>query len=85
MNDKNLIYSNTSVTSASGVVSIGRHTDLLSFLNTHETTGAVVKLNGGPYTVLIPPGFVGYTEVHGDFTRFEIITANVVIAVMAFG
>lgn len=85
MNDKNLIYSDTDVTSAAGVVSIGRHTDLVSFLNTHATIGAEVKLNGGPHTVLIPPGFVGYTEVHGDFVKFEIMTADVTLAVMVFG
>ena len=54
MDNDSLVFSNTALTSASGVVSVGRHTSLLKILNTHATTNAVVKLNGGPLTVLVP-------------------------------
>jgi len=87
MSDDTLVFSNTALTSASGVVSIGRHTSLLKILNTHATTNATVKLNGGPLTILVPAinSGGGYLEVHGDYTQMEVVTADVTLAVMAFG
>ena len=87
MSNDTLVFSNTALTSASGVVSVGRHTFLLKILNTHATTNAVVKLNGGPLTVLVPAinSGGGYLEVHGDYTQIEVVTESVTLAVMAFG
>ena len=87
MSNNTLVFSNTALTSASGVVSVGRHTSLLKILNTHATTNAVVKLNGGPLTVLVPAinSGGGYLEVHGDYTQIEVVTESVTLAVMAFG
>ena len=87
MSDDTLVFSNTALTSASGVVSVGRHTSLLKILNTHATTNAVVKLNGGPLTILVPAinSGGGYLEVHGDYTKIEVVTESVTLAVMAFG
>jgi len=87
MIDDTLVFSNTALTSASGVVSIGRHTSSLKILNTHATTNATVKLNGGPLTILVPAinSGGGYLEVRGDYTQMEVVTANVTLAVMAFG
>lgn len=79
-----LVYSSTAVTSADGEVSIERHTSCISFFNTHPTTNAVVKLNGGPREVLIPAG-KNYVEIKGDYTSFEIVTAGVTLAVFAIG
>lgn len=87
MSNYTLVFSNTALTSASGVVSVGRHTSLLKILNTHATTNAVVKLNGGPLTVLVPAinSGGGYLEIHGDYTQIEVVTESVTLAVMAFG
>ena len=87
MSDQNLVYSNTAITSASGAINIGRHTSSIKFFNTHATTDAVVKINGGPLSVLIPSiaGSVGYVELYGDYTTFEVTTASVTLSVIAFG
>jgi len=87
MSDGTLVFSNTGLTSTSGAVSIGRHTDSISIFNTHATTNATVKLNGGPLTVLIPAmtSGGGYVEIDGDYTTIEVVTASVTLAVMAFG
>lgn len=87
MSDGTLVFSNTALTSASGAVSIGRHTRVIKILNTHATTNAIVQLNGGPLTVLIPAinSGGGYLEIDGDYTTIEVVTASVTLAVMAFG
>ena len=79
-----LVYSDTAVTSADGEVSIGRHTSCISFFNTHLSTNAIVKLNGGPREVLIPAG-KNYVEIKGDFTKYQVVTADVTLAVFAIG
>jgi hypothetical protein len=87
MNEGTLVFSNTGLTSANGAVSIGRHTDSIRVLNTHATTDAIVKLNGGPLTILAPAinSGGGYLKIDGDYTTIEVLTANVTVAVMAFG
>ena len=87
MHNGSLVYSNTAVASTDGVVSTGRHTSSIKFLNTHATTNAVVRVNGGPQSVLIPAiaSGGGYVELLGDYTSFEVVTASVTLAVIAFG
>jgi hypothetical protein len=87
MYNGSLVYSNTAVASTDGVVSTGRHTSSIKFLNTHATTNAVVRVNGGPLSVLIPAisSGGGYVELFGDYTSFEVVTASVTLAVIAFG
>ena len=87
MSEGTLVFSNTTLTSANGAVSIGRHTDSIRVLNTHANTNAIVKLNGGPLTILAPAinSGGGYLKLDGDYTTIEVVTANVTIAVMAFG
>lgn len=88
MSEQTLIYSDTAVTSGDGEISVGRHTSSIKFYNASTTTDAVIKLNGGPLTVLIPSltdGNAGYVELYGDYTKFEVVTAGVTVAVMAFG
>ena len=65
-----IIFSDTAVTSASGasgVVSTNGHTKCIHFYNTHATTNATVKLNGGPHQVVIPAinSGGGYVEIEG--------------------
>ena len=87
MDNNSLVYSNTAVASTDGAVSTGRHTSSIKFLNTHATTNAIVKLNGGPGAILVPAisSGAGYLEIHGDYTSFEVVTAGVTLAVIAFG
>lgn len=79
-----IVYSNTAVTSAENEVSINGHTTCVHFINTHSSTNAIVKLNGGPHQVLIPAG-KNYVEVEGDYTKFQVMTAGVTLAVYAIG
>lgn len=83
-----LVYSDTSVTSADSAVSIGHHTDYICFLNKDSNIDATVKLNN-QFSVLIPHsssnGTRLYTKIDGDYTKFEVITANVDLSVFAVG
>ncbi len=83
-----IVFSNTAVTSTSGtsgVVSTNGHTKCIHFYNTHATTNATVKLNGGPHQVVIPAiaSGGGYVEIEGDYTSFQIETSGVTLAVYA--
>lgn len=81
-----MIFSMTDATSADGVVSIGKHTSQIGFMN-QSADFAEVKLNG-IYTVKIGHG---QNEAHfynifdGDYQTFQILTANVVISMYALG
>lgn len=79
-----LVYSNTAVDSTANTITFTGHTSCVYFLNTHASTNAVVKLNGGPHQVLIPAG-KNYVEVEGDYTQFQVMTAGVTLAVFAIG
>ena len=86
--DSGIVFSNTAVTSVSGtagVVSLNTHTSCIHFYNTHATTAATVKLNGGPHEVVIPAkdGGGGYVEIEGDYTKFQVMTASVTLSVYA--
>jgi hypothetical protein len=88
MSEQTLVYSNTGATSTDGEVSVGRHTSSIKFYNSSNATDAVVQVNGGPLRVLIPStaeGNAGYVELYGDYTKYEVITSGVTVAVMAFG
>lgn len=79
-----LVYSDTSVSSTDGEISFNRHTRCVHFINLHASTNAVVRVNGGPHEILIPAG-KNYVELEGDYTKFQVITAGVNIAVFALG
>jgi spore coat polysaccharide biosynthesis protein SpsF (cytidylyltransferase family) len=79
-----IVYTGTAVTSAAGPVSIQRHTKCIHFINLHNSTNAVVRLNGGPHEIVIPAN-KNYVELEGDYTSFEVITAGVTVAVYAIG
>lgn len=79
-----LVYSDTAVTSANGEVSFNHHTKCVHFINLHASTNAVVKVNGGPHQILVPAG-KNYVELEGDYTKFEVLTAGVTVAVFAIG
>jgi hypothetical protein len=79
-----IVHSRTSVDSTANAVLTGSHTHFISFFNTHASTNAVVRLNGGPREVLIPAG-KNYVEIKGDYTSYQVITAGVTLAVFAIG
>jgi len=79
-----ILYSSTGVTSAAGAVSINHHTDAIYFYNTHASTDASIQLNGNR-SILIPAGSKEYVCVPGDYTKFEVTTASVTVAVYAIG
>lgn len=83
MSESTLVYANTAVTSAANAVSINRHTDAIYFMNT-SATDVDIKLNGS-YTVRIGNSTNFYTEIIGDYTTFQIMTANVSVSVYAIG
>lgn len=83
-----LVYSDTAVSSTDGEVSIGRHTYKIAFFNHDNTTNVEIKLNG-QFTVLIPHsptnGSHRYTEIEGDYTKFQVLTAGIDVSVYAIG
>lgn len=79
-----IVYSSTGIDSTANTVTLTGHTKCIHFLNTHASTNAVVKLNGGPHQVVIPAG-KNYVEVEGDYTQFQVVTAGVTLAVFAVG
>ena len=86
MSEDTMVYSSPAVTSADGVVSIGRHTSEIGFMS-QSTEYADVKLNG-KFTIRVGHGQVEahfYNVFRGDYTTFEILTANVTLAVYALG
>jgi len=83
-NGMGIVYSSTGVDSTANTVTLIGHTTSINFLNTHASTNAVIKLNGGPHQVLIPAN-KNYVSVEGDYTQFQVITANVTVAVYALG
>lgn len=85
--NSSLVYSNTAVTSANGEISVGHHTDGIYIMNLDNADNATVLLNG-KYNVLIhhthnQSGI--YTFIPGDYTKFQVITAAVTLAVFAVG
>lgn len=79
-----IVHSTTSVDSTANTVSLGQHTYAIYFFNTHASTNAIVRLNGGPHEILIPAG-KNYVEVKGDYTSYQVVTSGVNLAVFAVG
>lgn len=86
MSEDTLVYSNPNVTSADGVINIGRHTSEVGFMN-QSSDFAEIKLNG-QFTVKIGHGQQEahfYNVFRGDYVTFEVLTANTTISVYALG
>ena len=79
-----IVYSDTAVASTDGEISLSHHTSAIYFHNTHASTAASVKLNGNR-SVLIPAGGTTYVCVPGDYTKFEVTTTSVTLAMYAVG
>ena len=81
-----MIFAMPNVTSADGVVHIGRHTSQIGFMN-QSGDFAEVKLND-QFTVKIGHGQVEahfYNVFDGDYTTFEVLTANTTVSMYALG
>jgi hypothetical protein len=83
MSENTLVYSNTNIVTADGVVNIGQHTGAIYVYN--KGAGDVtIKLNER-YSVLIPAESTEYVEVQGDYTTIEVVTSASAVAVFALG
>ena len=86
MSENTMVFAMTDVDSTDGVISIGRHTSEIGFMN-QSSDFAEIKLNG-KFTVKIGHG---QTEAHfynvfaGDYTTFQVLTANTIISMYALG
>lgn len=81
-----MVFSMVDVTSSNGVVNIGRHTSQIGFMN-QSADFADVKLNG-KFVVKIGHGQAEahfYNVFDGDYTTFEVLTANVTLSMYALG
>lgn len=86
MSENNMIYAAVAVTSADGVVKIGRHTSQIAFMS-QSVDYADIRLNG-IFVIRIGHGQVEahyYNVIDGDYTSFEVLTAGVTLAVYALG
>ena len=86
MSDPTLVFSMTDVTSADGVVQIGRHTSQIAFMNQGDTF-ATIKLNG-KFEVKLGHGQQEahfYNAIDGDYTTFEVITSGDTLSMYALG
>lgn len=81
-----MVFSMPDVSSTDGVVSVGRHTSQIGFMN-QSADYAEVKLNG-KFTVKIGHGQVEahyYNIFDGDYTTFEVLTTGVTLSMYALG
>lgn len=81
-----MVFSMTDVTSANGVVSIGRHTSQIAFMNQGDTF-ATIRLNGR-FDVKLGHGQQEahfYNVIDGDYTTFEVITNDDTLSMYALG
>lgn len=81
-----MVFSRTDVTSADGVVNIGRHTSQIAFMN-QGADFVTIRLNG-KFDIKIGHGQTEahyYNTIDGDYTTFEVLTAGDTISVYALG
>lgn len=86
MSEQTMVFSMTDVTSADGVVSIGRHTSQIAFMN-QGADFVTIRLNG-KFDVKIGHGQTEahyYNAIDGDYTTFEILTSGDTVSVYALG
>lgn len=83
-----VVYTNTSFTSASGVLHTNHHTYEVYICNFSNNDNATVLLNG-IHNILIPhtpnQSPYQYVKIPGDYTTIECLTANVTMAMFAIG
>lgn len=86
MSEQTMVFAMPDVDSTDGVISIGRHTSQIAFMN-QASDFCEIKLNG-KFTVKIGHGQQEahfYNTIDGDYTTFQVLTANVTLSVYALG
>lgn len=86
MSEQTMVFAMSNVDSTNGVVSIGRHTSQIAFMN-QGSNFVEIKLNG-KFTIKIGHGQQEahfYNQIDGDYTTFEILTAGETLSVYALG
>lgn len=86
MSDQTMVFAMANVTSTDGVVNIGCHTSQISFMN-QSADFADIKLNK-KFVIKIGHGQVEahfYNSIDGDYTTFEVLTANTTVSMYALG
>ena len=86
MSENTMVFSIPDVSSANGVVSIGYHTSEIGFMNQSDLF-VEIKLNG-KFIIKIGHGQVeahAYNVFAGDYTTFEVLTANATLSMYALG
>lgn len=81
-----MVFARASTVSTDGVISVGRHTSQIAFMN-QTANFAQIKLNG-KFVIAVGPGPNGdsvYTHIDGDYVNFEVLTANTTISTYALG
>lgn len=82
-----IIYSGE-VSDTDGEVTFPGHTYAVYMINKDYNDWVQVKMNGGPHSVLLADAnghAHAYTEVPGDYTKIQVMTAGATIAVYAIG
>lgn len=83
MSHNTLVYSNSNLVTADGVVNFGQHTGAV-YVHNKGASDVDIKLNG-KYIVLLPAESTEYLEIGGDYTTIEVVTAASAVAVFALG
>lgn len=81
-----MVFAMANASSTDGVVSIGRHTSQICFMN-QGSNFVDIKLNG-KFTIKIGHGQQEahfYNQIDGDYTTFEILTSGETLSVYALG
>jgi hypothetical protein len=81
-----MVFSMTDVSSTDGLISIGRHTSQIAFMNQGDTF-ATIRLNG-KFEVKLGHGQQEahfYNVIDGDYTTFEVITPGDTLSMYALG
>lgn len=81
-----MVFSMTDVTSTEGIVSIGRHTSQIAFMN-QGTDFVTIRLNE-KFDIKIGHGQNEahfYNTIDGDYTTFQVLTSGDTVSVYALG
>ena len=81
-----MIFSMTDVTSADGIIHIGRHTSQIALMN-QGADFATIRLNG-KFDVKIGHGQQEahfYNIIEGDYVTFQVLTEGDTLSVYALG
>lgn len=86
MTEQSMIFAMTDVTSADGVVHVGRHTSQIAFMN-QGSDFVTIRLNG-KFDIKIGHGQQEahfYNIIDGDYPTFQVMTDGDTVSVYALG